>query len=109
MSYAIEITDVKKNYGKHEVLKGVSLHVAHGEIFGILGINGAGKTTLLECIEGFRSYSSGTIKISGTIGIQLQAASLPPYIKVGEAISLFAKGKHVKIDPLLLNLSLIHI
>ena len=103
MSYAIEIIDVKKNYGKHAVLKGISLHVAHGEIFGILGVNGAGKTTLLECIEGFRSYSSGTIKISGTIGLQLQASSLPPYIKVGEAISLFAKAKHVKIDPFLLN------
>ena len=103
MSYAIEIIDVKKNYGKHAVLKGISLHVAHGEIFGILGVNGAGKTTLLECIEGFRSYSSGTIKISGTIGVQLQASSLPPYIKVGEAISLFAKAKHVKIDPFLLN------
>ena len=83
MSYAIEIIDVKKNYGKHAVLKGVSLHVAHGEIFGILGVNGAGKTTLLECIDGFRIYSSGTIKISGTIGVQLQASSLPPYIKVG--------------------------
>lgn len=103
MTYAIEISDVKKSYGTHEVLKGVSFQVAQGEIFGILGINGAGKTTLLECIEGFRSYSSGTIQISGTIGIQLQAASLPPYIRVGEAISLFAKGKHVKVDSLLLE------
>ena len=59
MSYAIEITDLKKMYGNHEVLKGINFCVEHGEIFGILGINGAGKTTILECIEGFRKYHSG--------------------------------------------------
>lgn len=93
MSYAIEIIDVKKNYGKHAVLKGISLHVAHGEIFGILGVNGAGKTTLLECIEGFRSYSSGTIKISGTIGVQLQASSLPPLYKSRRSYFIIRKSK----------------
>jgi ABC-2 type transport system ATP-binding protein len=61
MSYAIEITDLKKKYGNHEVLKGINFCVEHGEVFGILGINGAGKTTILECIEGFRKYHSGNI------------------------------------------------
>ena len=40
MSYAIEITDLKKKYGNHEVLKGINFCVEHGEVFGILGING---------------------------------------------------------------------
>ena len=93
MSYAIEITDLKKMYGNHEVLKGINFCVEHGEIFGILGINGAGKTTILECIEGFRKYHSGNIKISGNIGIQLQSASLPAYMKISEAIQLFSKWK----------------
>ena len=65
MSYAIEITDLKKMYGNHEVLKGINFCVEHGEIFGILGINGAGKTTILECIEGFRKYHSGNMKNIG--------------------------------------------
>ena len=64
MSIVITISNLKKNYGNHEVLKGVDLSIEKGEIFGILGINGAGKTTLLECIEGFRHYHSGNIKIS---------------------------------------------
>lgn len=102
MSYAIEITDLKKSYGNTEVLKGISFHVKQGEIFGILGINGAGKTTTLECIEGFRKYTSGTIKVKGRIGIQLQSASLPSYIKVKEAVQLFTKWKKADTDTSLL-------
>ena len=102
MSYVIEITDLRKKYGNHEILKGINFCVRHGEILGILGVNGAGKTTILECIEGFRKYHSGNIKISGNIGIQLQSASLPAYMKVGEAIQLFSKWKHTKIDYSLL-------
>ena len=65
MSYAIEIIDVKKNYGKHAVLKGISLHVAHGEIFGILGVNGAGKTTIVKLLMRFYELNSGTIYVDG--------------------------------------------
>lgn len=103
MSYAIEVIDLKKKYGNNEVLKGVNFCVKRGEIFGILGVNGAGKTTILECIEGFRKYHSGNIKISGNIGIQLQSASLPAYIKVSEAIQLFSNWKNTEIDDSLLR------
>ncbi|CDD51616.1 putative uncharacterized protein [Firmicutes bacterium CAG:308] len=99
MSQVITISNLKKNYGNHEVLKGVDLSIEKGEIFGILGINGAGKTTLLECIEGFRHYHSGNIKIAGNIGIQLQSASLPSYMRVDEAIQLFSKWKNKNLDP----------
>ena len=43
MSHVITLSNLKKNYGNHEVLKGVDLNIEKGEIFGILGINGAGK------------------------------------------------------------------
>lgn len=102
MSYAIEITDLKKNYGNNEVLKGVNFCVNRGEIFGILGVNGAGKTTILECIEGFRKYHFGDIKISGSIGIQLQSSALPAYMKVSEAIELFSRWKQTKMNHSLL-------
>ena len=99
MKYAIQISGLRKNYGSTEVLKGIDFQVKKGEIFGILGVNGAGKTTTLECIEGFREYDSGEIRVDGKIGIQLQSASLPAYIKAGEAVRLFAKWNHAKPEP----------
>ena len=99
MKYAIQISGLRKNYGSTEVLKGIDFQVKKGEIFGILGVNGAGKTTTLECIEGFRGYDSGEIRVDGKIGIQLQSASLPAYIKAGEAVRLFAKWNHAKPEP----------
>jgi len=101
--YIIEIVKLTKNYGENEVLKGLSFNVSRGEIFGLLGTNGAGKTTTLECLENFLPYDSGTITIKGTVGIQLQDASLPAYIKVEEAIQLFAKWKKATINQALLS------
>jgi len=95
----IQVNDLKKNYGKNEVLKGVSFSVEENEIFGLLGPNGAGKTTTLECIEGLRRYDSGSITICGKspqkassehlTGVQLQSSSLPSGINVKDAMTLF--------------------
>ena len=103
MKYAIKIDGLRKSYGGHNVLKGVSFYVKRGEIFALLGVNGAGKTTTLECIEGLRKYDSGNIKVNGTIGIQLQSASLPSYIKPMEAIRLFALWNKTKINTPMLH------
>ena len=103
MKYAIQISGLRKNYGSTEVLKGIEKKKKKGEIFGILGVNGAGKTTTLECIEGFRGYDYGEITVDGKIGIQLQSASLPAYIKAGEAVRLFAEWNHAKPDPVRLS------
>jgi len=67
MDNAIEIKELKKNYGTTEVLKGIDLTVRKGEILALLGVNGAGKTTTLECVEGLRAYDSGTVTIYGKI------------------------------------------
>lgn len=91
MTDIIEIKELKKSYGANSVLKGITLTVHKGEILALLGANGAGKTTTLECIEGLRSYDSGTITINGKIGIQLQSSALQEYIKPMEAVKLFAK------------------
>ncbi len=98
MGMAIIVKDLKKSYGSHEVLKGISFSVAKGEIFALLGANGAGKTTTLECLEGIRKYTGGSISLYGSIGVQLQSSSLPPNLKALEAINLFAKWKKAKID-----------
>lgn len=62
---AIEMEDVKKSYGDHEVLKGFNLEVREGEIFGLLGPNGVGKTTLFQTVIGLLKQDGGTIKIDG--------------------------------------------
>ena len=56
---AIEISNLQKNYGELEVLKGIDLSVFKGEVFALLGPNGAGKTTTIEILEGHRYKSSG--------------------------------------------------
>ena len=98
MKYAIEVRGLEKKYGSKMVLKGLDLQIEKGEIFALLGSNGAGKTTTLECIEGLRKYDGGTIVVNGKMGIQLQSSSLPAHIKPMEAIKLFAKWNHTKID-----------
>jgi ABC-2 type transport system ATP-binding protein len=57
---------VVKRYGAREVLRGVSLAVRPGEIFGFVGPNGAGKTTFLKCVAGVARADGGTIRVNGT-------------------------------------------
>lgn len=103
MKEAIKISSLKKSYGAHIVLNGLSFCVQQGEIFALLGVNGAGKTTSLECIEGLRQYDSGDIEINGRMGIQLQSASLPEHIRPLEAVRLFAKWNKTNPDKAMLD------
>lgn len=103
MNHAILIENITKSYGNNAVLKGLDFSIRKGEIFALLGVNGAGKTTTLECIEGLRKHDGGKITVHGKVGIQLQSASLPAYIKGMEAIRLFAKWNKVQIDHTMLE------
>lgn len=62
---AIEFTDIIKNYGECKALKGISMQVAHGEIFGLIGPDGAGKTTLFRILTTLLLADSGTASIEG--------------------------------------------
>jgi ABC-2 type transport system ATP-binding protein len=53
-------------YGEREVLRGLDLEVAAGEVVCLLGPNGAGKTTTLEVLEGFRAPSAGHVEVLGS-------------------------------------------
>lgn len=59
------ISDVKKNYGKKQVLKGVELSIAPGECIGLLGVNGSGKSTLLNILAGVIPAKSGSFSFEG--------------------------------------------
>jgi polar amino acid transport system ATP-binding protein len=61
----IELRDVHKRFGSHEVLKGITASVTKGEVVCIIGPSGSGKSTILRCINGLESYDSGAISIEG--------------------------------------------
>ena len=62
---ALRMTDVHKRFGDNEVLRGVSLQVAPGEVIAILGSSGSGKSTLLRCINHLETIERGCIEIAG--------------------------------------------
>jgi ABC-2 type transport system ATP-binding protein len=102
MRPVIQVSGVRKTYGKTVAVDEVSFEVHDGEIFGLIGPNGAGKTTTMECIEGLRTPDRGSISVLGLdpfrqvyklqdrIGVQLQQAQLQKRIKVWEAVDLWA-------------------
>ena len=65
MSYAIELKDLRKSFGKTEIIRGASLAVARGERVAVIGPNGAGKSTLFNLISGRLQPTSGEVWLSG--------------------------------------------
>ncbi|MBP7147120.1 MAG: ATP-binding cassette domain-containing protein [Acidobacteria bacterium] len=61
----IEIDQLRKLYGEHEALRGISFRVHQGEILGFLGPNGAGKSTTMKIMTGLTPPTSGTARIAG--------------------------------------------
>jgi ABC-2 type transport system ATP-binding protein len=99
---AIEVEDLRKDYGDHAAVRGISFTVRRGEVFGLLGPNGAGKTTTVEILEGFRERTGGRVSVLGMdpgsrpealrarVGIVLQSAGLYRHLTVREAVSHWA-------------------
>ena len=63
--YALELRDVRKSFGKTEIIRGASLAVAQGERVAIIGPNGAGKSTLFNLMSGRFGCSSGEVLLNG--------------------------------------------
>jgi ABC-2 type transport system ATP-binding protein len=118
----IQVSGIRKTYGRTVAVDEVSFEVNDGEIFGLIGPNGAGKTTTMECVEGIRKPDRGTISVLGLdpfrqvyklqerIGVQLQQAQLQKRIKVWEAVDLWAslyRKKTIDGERLLEQLGLI--
>jgi ABC-2 type transport system ATP-binding protein len=121
MNSVIQVSGIRKTYGRTVAVDEVSFEVNEGEIFGLIGPNGAGKTTTMECVEGVRKPDRGNISVLGLdpfrdvykvqerIGVQLQQAQLQKRIKVWEAVDLWAslyKKKAVDAERLLEQLGL---
>jgi polar amino acid transport system ATP-binding protein len=73
----IEVCDLFKRHGALEVLRGVSLEVARGEVAAIIGPSGGGKSTFLRCLNGLEPFQGGTIRIDGLSF----DASTPPSVR----------------------------
>jgi polar amino acid transport system ATP-binding protein len=68
----LEVVNISKRFGALEVLRGVSLSVATGEVVVVIGPSGSGKTTLLRCINLLEDYERGTVTVDGEpIGYRL--------------------------------------
>lgn len=98
----LEIRDIKKSYGKKQVLKKLSLVARTGECTGIIGANGCGKSTLLRILAGVEKADGGSILINGEImkkpSVQLagyvgyipQESVLIPELTVEDNLKLWA-------------------
>jgi ABC-2 type transport system ATP-binding protein len=99
---AILVRDLRKSYGEHEALRGISFEIREGEVLGLLGPNGAGKTTTVEILEGYRTRDGGHVEVLGSdparagsafrerIGVVLQQSQLWGNLSVAETHRMFA-------------------
>jgi ABC-2 type transport system ATP-binding protein len=94
----IETTELRRRYGDHEAVRGISMRVRRGELHALLGTNGAGKTTTVETLEGLQEPDGGTVRIFGRdpvrdrtavrprTGVMLQDGGLSGLLTVAETV-----------------------
>jgi ABC-2 type transport system ATP-binding protein len=99
---AVAVENLKKSYGDHLAVGGISFEIQEGEVFGLLGPNGAGKTTTVEILEGYRRRDEGSVTVLGAdpahaprawrerIGVVLQSSAIYDNLTVREILGLFA-------------------
>lgn len=113
----IDVTDLTKSYGPIEALRGVTFHIAPGEIVGLLGPNGAGKTTAIKILTGYLQPDDGTVHVSGLdvlthtrevqadIGYLPENAPLYPELSVQAYLKMMAELRQIPEDEQLARLS----
>ncbi len=100
---AICTRELKKDYGPVEAVRGISLDVHEGEIFGLIGPDGAGKTTTFQILAGIMEATSGVVEVFGrparesraVVGYLTQTFSLYPDLSVAENIRYVGDLRHV--------------
>ncbi len=86
----LALEGVCSRYGRIEVIHGVTMRVAQGEIVALLGANGAGKTTLMRAISGVQPVSTGKIALDGA-----DLAGVPAHRRVGRGILQVPEGRQI--------------
>ncbi len=77
----LQAIEIKKSFGKVDVLKGVSMTVSRGEVVAIIGRSGSGKSTLLRCVNHLETIDSGEIRIGGEAMVTTDVNGKAQYIK----------------------------
>ncbi len=90
MDAILEVDDIHTYYGEADVLQGLSLRLAGGQILGVLGRNGVGKTTLVGSIVGFNRPRRGRIRFKGEDVTRLSAV-----VTVRKGMGLVPQGRRV--------------
>ena len=94
----ITIDNVTKCYGRVAAVRDVTLHVARGEVLGLLGPNGSGKTTLLRMLTGYLSPTSGRLLVAGYDTVQHPMEARRKVGYVPEALPLYT---HMRVSEFL--------
>jgi ABC-2 type transport system ATP-binding protein len=106
----VQITGLRKNFGKFTALDGVDMKVVPGEVHAFLGPNGAGKTTTIRCLLGILRASGGEVRLfdrdawKDAVELHKRLAYVPGDVNLwdnltgGEVIDLFISLRGVKYD-----------
>ena len=86
----LSVEGLRTRYGRIEVLHGVDLEVASGEIVAVVGANGAGKTTLLKCLSGLQPVSGGSINFRGEV-----LTTVPAYRRLKRGLAQAPEGRQI--------------
>lgn len=97
MTGIIEVTNLVKRFGQHDVLQGVELYVAPRTVLALLGPSGCGKTTLLRAIAGLEAVDSGTITVSGTRVVGPGVNIAPEKRRIGMVFQDWALFPHLDV------------
>lgn len=105
---AIRVRDLRKNYGKIQAVRGISLEVAPGEIFGLIGPDGAGKTSTFQILAGVMEATSGVAEVfsrparetRSQTGYLTQSFSLYPDLSVSENIRYIGDLRRVPLEEI---------
>ncbi len=95
----IDINNVSKYYGKHQVLDAINLRFKKGKIYGVVGENGVGKSTLFKCISGLETYTGEIVYDNGSLKDKIGLLLTEPYffskITGKEYINLLTKARGI--------------